>query len=60
MKKLFFSLILIGSMLASVGSVFAAGYGTVDRDQQRLRDGSCQVAYDRDQLKLRDGSCKTA
>ncbi|AET67921.1 hypothetical protein Desor_2330 [Desulfosporosinus orientis DSM 765] len=71
MKKLLFTLVLMGSMLVSVGSAFASGNGACDRDllKLHLRDGSCQTALvdqsgsgsgDCDQLRLQDGSCQTA
>ncbi|WP_353853006.1 hypothetical protein [Dehalobacter restrictus] len=69
MKKTIFALVLVGTMLISTGSVFAAVNGTCDQDRDqtrlKLKDGSCQTAMkgagDRDQIRLflRDGSCQT-
>lgn len=72
MKRIVFTLVLVGSMLVSAGSVFASGNGDCDRGQTKLhlRDGSCQTslagmqgagsgAGDLIKLHLRDGSCQT-
>ena len=62
MKKTIFTAVLIGSMLVSASSVFAAGNGAGMRgsgDCDRLRDGSCLVGTG-DQDRLRDGSCLIA
>ena len=73
MKRIIFTLVLVGSMLVSAGSVFASGIGSGDQTKLHLRDGSCQTAMAggrgagfgagdqiRLHLHLRDGSCQTA
>lgn len=58
MKKSIITAVLIGSMLVSANSVFAAGNEAGSGDQDKLKDGSCLVALG-DQVKdqLKDESC---
>lgn len=68
MKKSIFTVVLIGSMLVSANSVFAAGNGACMKgsgDCDRLRDGTCLIALtdtkgSGDQDQLMDGSCLIA
>ena len=60
MKKSIVTAVLIGSMLVSANSVFAAGNGAGYGDQDKLRDGSCLAIGNQVKDQLKDESCLVA